>query len=79
MFKQQNNLQYRIRTDCTVVYETHAWKNEHTLLCQLDLLGVNTAKNNNSPIRGWFEKFSGSTTDGKTIGKIFFPKLVHLS
>jgi len=30
-------------------------------------------------LRGWSEKFSASTIDGKTIGKIFFPKLVHLS
>ena len=49
-FKQQNNLQYRIRTVCTAVYETYIWKNQHSLLCHLGLLGVNTAKNNNSSI-----------------------------
>jgi len=27
-------------------------------------------------IRGWSEKVSATTIDGKTIGKIFFPKLV---
>lgn len=50
VFKQQNNLQYRIRTVCTAVYETYTWKNQHSLLCQLGLLGINTAKNNNSSI-----------------------------
>jgi len=33
----------------------------------------------NNEIRGWSEEFSASTIDGKTIGKIFFSKLVHLS
>jgi len=30
-------------------------------------------------VRGWSENFSPSTIDGNTIGKIFSPKLVHLS
>jgi hypothetical protein len=30
-------------------------------------------------VRGCFENFSASTIDGNTIGKIFLPKLVHLS
>jgi len=50
MFKQQNNLQYRIRTVSTAVYETYTWKNQHSVLCQLVLLGVSAAKNNNSSI-----------------------------
>jgi len=30
-------------------------------------------------VRGWPEKFSASIIDGNNIGKIFSPKLVHLS
>ena len=30
-------------------------------------------------VRGWSEKFSASAIDGNNIGKIFPPKLVHLS
>jgi hypothetical protein len=29
--------------------------------------------------RGWSEKFSASTIDGNTIGKMFFPTLVYVS
>ena len=31
------------------------------------------------PIRGWSEKFSSSNIAGNNIGRISFPKLVHLS
>jgi hypothetical protein len=39
----------------------------------------NKIRRNENNIRGCPEKFSASTIDDNTIGKIFFPKLVYLS